>query len=135
MCAIPFMTSRAEEAVENLRRTGHRIEFVTDARSQPMYEHPPVLSGDAQDLFGAYVGDSLIYFDHHVPDAWIIPRVLMEQLEPKDAPYRIPCEELKVTLYEDLIRDILEKQNRCIPHNLSFAACRATLEAQAKLEE
>jgi predicted dehydrogenase len=45
-------------------------------------------------------------------------------------PHRISCEDVKITILEDLIRDVAEKQNRCIPHDLSFAACRATLEAQ-----
>ena len=47
------------------------------------------------------------------------------------APHRISCEDVKVTLYDDLIRDVEEKTNRSIPHEKSFAACRATLEAQA----
>ncbi|MBI4028603.1 MAG: Gfo/Idh/MocA family oxidoreductase [Verrucomicrobia bacterium] len=48
------------------------------------------------------------------------------------APHRISCEGIKVTLYDDIIRDVRERQNRCVPHAASFAACRATLEAQSR---
>lgn len=46
-------------------------------------------------------------------------------------PHRIPCGDAKVTLYQDLVRDVLGGQNRAVPHPGSFAACRAALEAQA----
>lgn len=47
-------------------------------------------------------------------------------------PHRISCADRKITFYEDLIRDVREGANRCVPHELSFAACRATLEAQTR---
>jgi len=50
----------------------------------------------------------------------------------KKEPHRIPCEDVTITLYEDILRDIGERKNRAVPHELSFAACRATVEAQSQ---
>jgi predicted dehydrogenase len=52
----------------------------------------------------------------------------------ENAPQRITCNDVKVTLFEDVIRDIRERKNRAVPHEGSFAACRAALEAQARAE-
>jgi len=47
-------------------------------------------------------------------------------------PHRISCDDIKVTLYDDILRDVEERKNRTVDHELSFAACRATQEAQSR---
>jgi predicted dehydrogenase len=47
-------------------------------------------------------------------------------------PQRMTGEDCKSSFNLELVRDIREGVNRCVPHDLSFAACRAILEAQTR---
>ncbi len=46
-------------------------------------------------------------------------------------PHRIDCSG-KTTFYEELIQDVHDRVNRCVPHSLSFAATRLALDAQQR---
>lgn len=47
-------------------------------------------------------------------------------------PQRMTCEDCKGAFNIQLVQDIRDGVNRCVPHDLSFAACRAILEAQTR---
>ncbi len=52
----------------------------------------------------------------------------------KKEPHRISCEDIPITLFDDILNDVEERQNRSVSHELSFAACRATQEAQSRAQ-